>query len=246
MAVHAHIGDCMFATIPSNKLIEQRIFFISHKYLVPKSSDAYGRVEAIPTPSLQSPEWPTPDQWALACLKRKILQDFQASLKFGKAARSVGLSWHCPIHLFVHAFCTLPLVETPTMIICKAVGVEAMDTILGAHWGYVEGMHDGDHYKCIVSPAQLCLRYLKVRCTLYARFTYERWMRKRGKWIPLQLSTEDVPSFEVRVCMPNHDIEVVTVNSHWTLANLREHLLIMGFEDVNTARFKLQQRKVWL
>ena len=69
-------------------------------------------------------------------------------------------------------------------------------------------------------------------------------MKKRGKWIPLQVSEEVLDPFDIIVTMGNGIVETVRVNKHWSLANVWEHLKIMGEEDVGNYHFKLKFHKV--
>ena len=69
-------------------------------------------------------------------------------------------------------------------------------------------------------------------------------MKKHGKWIPLQASEEEIVSIEVAVLLPNGWIERVVASKHWSLADLRQHLSIMGFENIEDSSFKLMRRKV--
>ncbi|MCO5615157.1 hypothetical protein L7F22_069446 [Adiantum nelumboides] len=79
MAVHAHNSEVMFANVPMKDLVERRIFFYSYNCIVPKTTEAYGKLEPIDPPSLQSPAWPIPDDWSLLSLKRKVVDDLKAS-----------------------------------------------------------------------------------------------------------------------------------------------------------------------
>ena len=243
-ALHADIGVHFFSQTPTSKLLQDRIFFFSHSYQVPKTSEGYGKLEAIETPSFHSLEWPVPDDWSLLSFKQNMVSNIQASLKFAKASRSVGLSWYCPIHVFVHLFRTLPIKPKPTMFLCKDVTYEILDTLLGEGWGVVEGVHDGDTYRCNVGKSGISLRYLKNRATLYIRYFYERWMYKRGNWVPLQVTQADVEAFDVVITMPDDVPESVHVTNQWTLANIREHFMIMGMEDLQNLVFRLNKRKV--
>ena len=225
-------------------LVQGRFFLYSHTYIIPRHDGGYGKLEPIPSPSLQSSEWPEPDVWSLMALKHKIVLDIQSSLKYGKASRSVGLSWCCPIHVFVHMFRTMPFTQSPTMFVCKEIVFEALDSLLGEKWNIVEGVHDGDFYRCKVAQSGISLRYLKLRNTLYIRFHYERWMKKGSKWIPLQVSEDVVEHFNITITMSNGITEIVRASKHWSLANVREHLKIMGIEDVSDYHFKLKRCKV--
>ena len=53
-----------------------------------------------------------------------------------------------------------------------------------------------------------------------------------------------VEPFDILVTMASGIVETVRVSKHWSLANVREHLKIMGAEDVGNCHFKLKRRKV--
>ncbi|KAH7283336.1 hypothetical protein KP509_34G002000 [Ceratopteris richardii] len=243
-ALHADIGALVFPDVPPAKLIRERIFFYTHEYIVPSTDGEYGRLEIIKVDSLLSLEWPKPDFWSISSFKRKMVMDIHNSLKFTRVSRSIGLHWTLPIHCFVFIFQGIPFVETPTMFLCKDITYEAVEGLLGENWGYVEGLSKGDRYRCRIGDTGIGFRYLKHRTSLYIRFYYDRWMCKLGEWIPLQSSEGSLASFEINVKLPNNDMEVVLVNQHWNLANLREHLLIMGYDDLHDFKFRIRGNKI--
>ena len=104
MAFHEAIGNSIFSQQRAFDLAQGKILFFSHTYVIPMQDGAYGKLQSIETPSLNSVEWPKPDDWSTIAIKQKIVADIRASLKFGKASSSVGLSWCCPIHVFVYIF----------------------------------------------------------------------------------------------------------------------------------------------
>ena len=63
LALHATIGNVVIAGTTPLDLAQNRIFFYSHNYIIPKHNGAYGRLEPIIAPSLQSSEWPESDVW---------------------------------------------------------------------------------------------------------------------------------------------------------------------------------------
>ncbi|RYA37523.1 hypothetical protein, partial [Enterobacter cloacae complex sp. GF14B] len=172
-------------------------------------------LEPIKVTSLLSMEWPVPDLWLVASFKQKMIMDVQNSLKYSKASRSVGLSWCLPIHCFVHIFKEFGFVETTTMLVCKDAHYEELGRLLEEDWGFVEGMHNGDRYRCKVGASGIEMRYLKSRTSLYIRFHYDRWMCKLGVWTPLQSVDGAIASFDIAVKMPNDALEAVQVNKHW-------------------------------
>ena len=76
------------------------------------------------------------------------------------------------------------------------------------------------------------------------RYFYERWMCKLGEWIPLQSTNVTIEAFEIAIKLPSGAVENVQVNKHWTLANVREHLVIMGLEHGEATKFYVGRRKV--
>lgn len=235
----------MFSSYTPSELAQNNIFFFSHSYIVPTKSGLFGKLEVIPNPPLSNPEWPKPDAWTVLCLRFKMVSDIKTSLKFSKASRSVGLNWFCPIHVFVHMFKSMPIHQAKTMYICKEVESGLIQGLLGDGWDVNEGSHQGDVYKCNVVDSTVSFRFLKARSILYMRLHYQRWMQKRGTWIPLQASEEEIVPIEVAVIMPNGWVERVAASKHWSLSDLRQHFSIMGFENVEDSSFKLMRRKVY-
>lgn len=243
-AMHASLGDVLFPNTTASNLARQRVFFYTHKYIVPTDEQGYGKLQPLEAITLRSMEWPKPDAFTIMSFKAKIVADVRASLKFGKASRSVGLGWCCPAHVFANIFGSLPFHHTNTMYVCKDLHYKMLEAILGEKWGYLEGLHNGDRFRCQVGSFGIAIRFIKVRSTLYVRYFYERWMCKLGEWIPLQSTDVTIEPFEIVIKLPSGTIETVEVNKHWTLANVREHLLIMGLEHGEATKFHVGRRKV--
>ena len=118
--MHAHVGSLIFHDVISSILSNERIFFYSHNYSVPREDGGFGCLEEIPLPLLSSQEWPTPDAWTVISLKKRMANDTLASLQYTQASKSVHLNWACPIHVFARMFHAMNCHETPTMYICKS------------------------------------------------------------------------------------------------------------------------------
>ena len=39
-------------------------------------------------------------------------------------------------------------------------------------------------------------------------------------------------------------MEIVSASTHWSLFNVRQHLNIIGAEDVSNAKFKIKEKKI--
>ncbi len=167
--MHESLGDMLFSNTLASSLARQRVYFHTHKYIVPTDEQGYGELQPLEAATLRSMEWPKPDAFTVLSLKAKIVFDVRASLKFGKASRSVGLGWCCPAHVFANIFGSLPFHHTNTMNACKDLHYDTLEAILGEKWGYLEGLHNEDRFRCQVGCFIIAIRFIKVRSTLYVQ-----------------------------------------------------------------------------
>ena len=240
------IGKLHYLGQSGANLIKENIYFYQHSYTVPKHDGGFGTLEIIASPSLSSIEWPAPDRLSITLMKSKMLADIRGSMKYTKPTHSVGISWICPLHIFVAIFDGFTLLKTPTMFVCKKVEAENMVCLFGEQWSTVEGEHNNDIFMCNVIESTISFRYVKARMTLYIRFSYERWMKKNNSWIPLQAEKRPVLPLHISITLPSDTVEIVSATTHWSLFNVREHLNIIGAEDVSNAMFKIKEKKIRL
>ena len=80
--------------------------------------------------------------------------------------------------------------------------------------------------------------------TLYIRFSYERWMKKNNSWIPLQAEKRPVLPLHISITLPSDTMEIVSATTDQSLFNVKEHLNIIGAEDVSNAMFKIKGKKI--
>ena len=57
---HGSIGEHIYRDRSKSNLAENGIFFFDHFYLVPTFRQTYGKLEKIPLPNFDSPEWSLP------------------------------------------------------------------------------------------------------------------------------------------------------------------------------------------
>ncbi|KAI5076665.1 hypothetical protein GOP47_0008730, partial [Adiantum capillus-veneris] len=233
-AMHASLGDMLFSNTTSSNLARQ---------IVPTNEEGYRELQPLEATTLRRMERPKPDAFTVMSLKAKIVADVRASLKFGKASHSVGLGWCCPPHVFSSIFRSLPFHHINTMYVCKDLHYDTLEAILGEKWGYLEGLHNGDRFRCQVGSFGIAFRFIKVRSTLYVRYFYEIWMCKLGEWIPLQSTDATIEVFDIAIKLSSGAVETIQVNKHWTLANVWEHLVIMGIEHGEDTKFYIGRRK---
>ena len=98
------------------------------------------------------------------------------------------------------------------MFVCKDVHYDALEAILGEKWGYSEGLHNGDRFRCHIGAFGIAIRFIKVRSTLYVWYFYERWMCKLGEWIPLQSIDIAIEAFDIAIKLSSGAIEIVQVD----------------------------------
>ena len=53
-----------------------------------------------------------------------------------------------------------------------------------------------------------------------------------------------IEAFDIAIKLPSGAVETIQVNKHWTLANVREHLVLMGLEHGEATKFCIGRRKV--
>ena len=230
----------------SQYLLDHKIFFYKFMYIVPTSVNSYGSLELLPSPSLNSLEWPIPDEWSLQTLKMRIARDIHGSLKFGRVSRSMGLSWFVPIHIFTYIFKTTNSLRCPSMFVSKNISEDFLNFNFERGWNEVGGVHKGDTFSCRVVIPSVTFHYLIARSTLYMRFYYRRWMKKAGQWIPLESSEDMGEAFDIQIHMPGGTLESITVSDCWSLLNLWEHLVLMGSVSTESFHFRVGGRKVSL
>ena len=68
---------------------------------MPKYNGRFGKVESIAFPSLSCVEWLASDLLTIMLMKSKMLGDTKGSMKYTNPADLVGISWVCPLHIFV-------------------------------------------------------------------------------------------------------------------------------------------------
>ena len=244
--MHSHVGSLIFRDVMPSILSNEGIFFYSHNYSVPREDGGYGCLEEIPLPLLSSQEWPTPDAWTVISLKTRMANDILASLKYTQASKSVRLNWACPIHVFACMFHAMNCHETPTMYVCKGASAQELSDLFGDGWDIVEGVLKDEHFKCNVVSTSISFRFLKARSALSISFRYERWHWKRNAWVSLQAPEEAIEAIDLYISCASIGVQNIKVRQSWSLSNVRDHFLNMGFEGLHSASFKLNGRKVML
>ena len=173
-----------------------------------------------------------------------MANDILASLKYIQASKSVHLNWACLIHLFAQMFHAMICHETPTMYVCKSASAQELSDLFEDGWDIVEGVLKDEHFKCNVVTTSIFFGFLKARSALSISFRYERWHWKRNTWVPLQAQEEAIEVLDLYIYCPSIGVQIIKARESWTLSNVFDHLLNMGFEGLYSTSFKLNGRKV--
>ena len=86
------------------QILLKKIFILLILIYSAQSDGGLGTLEIIASPSLPSIEWPIPKRLTIMLMKSKMLGDTKGSMKYTNPADLVGISWVCPLHIFVAIF----------------------------------------------------------------------------------------------------------------------------------------------
>ncbi|KAJ7565499.1 hypothetical protein O6H91_02G063400 [Diphasiastrum complanatum] len=97
--IHSDVGKLQYRGRSPKELADCSIYFYESLY-----TPGFGKLEAIPLPSFQSDEWPTPDTIVSESLRCKLLIDIRNAMKINIGSKIVHLSWFISLHIFVDFF----------------------------------------------------------------------------------------------------------------------------------------------
>lgn len=223
-AMHAEFGRLVYAGVSASELLDQHVFFYGGTYIVPTSKSGWGKIEPIPTPTFASPEWQIPDKTSVAFMCRRMAFDIQAAMKCTYGSHKATIGTFCPLNVFVHLFRACQVHKTPTMWIAK--GGSALSQFLPREWNSKVVQHSGDTIRCCVVEEKVVVRYHIGKQQLSISFPYRRWKLSAGQWDPLDSDLTDTKQVELHVCLQGDEFQDLAVNDDWSLANLREYLVL--------------------
>ena len=223
-AMHIEFGKLVYAGVSASELLDRQIFFYGETYIVPTSRSGWGKVEPIPTPSFVSPEWQIPDKVSVEFTSRRVAFDIQNAMKCTYGSHRATLAMFLPLNMFVHLFHACEVHRTPTMWIAK--GESALSQFLPSTWNSKVVQHNGDTIRCCVVEESIVVRYHIGKQQLSISFAYRRWKQNASQWEPLDSDLTNTEQVELHVCMQGDEVQDLAVNDNWSLANLREYLLL--------------------
>ena len=223
-ALHADFGKLIYHGVSASELLEQDIFFYDREYIVPTSRNGWGKLEPLPTPTISSPDWQIPDKVSVGLTCRRIAFDILNAMKCTYGSHRASIGMHLPLNMFVHLFHRWEVHRTPTMWIAKGEG--ALSQCLPRTWNSKVVQHNGDTIRCCVVEEKVVVRYHIGRQQLTISFPYRRWKQSAGQWDPLDSDLTNTEQVELHVCMESDEVHDFVVNDNWSLANLREYLVL--------------------
>jgi len=96
--VHAIVGEAQRGQRTYEELLENGIFFYNAFYIPQSPALRHARLEPIPLPGFDDPEWPLPDMSTSEHFRFCLRRDFLLSMRPTTASRSTHLQWSMPIH----------------------------------------------------------------------------------------------------------------------------------------------------
>ena len=220
-AIHVDFGELIYFGCLSSELVSRGIFFFSHTYVTPRR-DGYGNLTPIQSPSLDSLEWPMPDNALIVATKRRMEVDVHAAMKCTYGSHKATVTWFVPLHVFVHVFRLQSIHRIPTMWICKGDG--ALNSFLAAVWETKVVIHQGDKIKCSVIGELLVFRYHIAKQSLSMVFSYRRWKQTRGVWEALDSDVSVQEAIELQIFLSDNVVHDNAINNNWNLGHLCEYL----------------------
>lgn len=223
-AYHVELGSLIFAGCPAAQLLARNIFFYEDTYVVPTTANGTGKLVPKPTPTLTSNEWPIPDNASVAMACLQIESKVQNAMKCTYGSHKATITCFIPLHLFVYLFRTSDTHRTPTLWIAK--GERALTCFLSPAWDKKVVQHNGDTIRCGVIVEKVVMRYHIAKQQLSIVFPYRRWKLTNGEWEALDSDTTSTEQVVLHISMQGGDVEDVAVNDDWSLANLRNYLVL--------------------
>lgn len=183
---HAEVGELMRGSRLHKELLQDGVFFYNASYVTPTAGAQFGRVQPIPLPSFDSPEWPLPDMSTMEAFPAKLCLDFQNAMRPNTGSSQTHLSWFMPICVFIDFFAVADTIQrTTSMWIFKNVSDALCQSLMDGGWDS-KVTFGADAIKCTIARTSLIFRFHIARSMLYARFVYNRQRRlSLSQWVDL-------------------------------------------------------------
>ena len=156
--VHGEVGELQYEGRAPSDLTRSRTYFYDSFYTLPTQSSQHGKLERIPLPALDSPEWPLLDTEVIESYRTKMYNDIKCAMKPSIGARNVHLSLFVPIACFVHLFSDCKqLRKTRTTFMCKDIDEAWLDHLFDKGWR-VKSSKGDDLIECRLNTFDIAFR----------------------------------------------------------------------------------------
>jgi len=207
------------------------VYFFNAMYIPRRPPQLFGRLQAIPLPSFEDPEWPVPNTTTSKSFQSKLHLDFQNSMRPNTSSRCTHIQWFIPCHVLVDLFSLAAVHQTPTLFVCKNLSEECFNSIMDEGWDVkiVVGL---DIIRCTVDRSSVIFRYHIGRSTLYVNFVYNRERLLGTTWESME-QVQSTQMVNIMCVLPNSDKPLqLEVGSNWSLASLRQEITLnLGYDD---------------
>jgi hypothetical protein len=148
------------------ELLEDGIYYYNATYYPSTVPGEYGRLQSIPLPSFDDPQWPLPDIWTTESFCAKFRRDFLAEMKPNTGSRVTHQQWFLPIGCFVDLFASADSIhKTATFFVFKNLSNALLNSLMDEGWNEKVTIGE-DAVRCTVDKKSLVFTYHVGRCIL--------------------------------------------------------------------------------
>lgn len=240
--IHSDVGKLQYRGRSPKELADCGIYFYESLY-TPQTDGGFGKLEAIPLPSFQSDEWPTPDSIVSESLRCKLLIDIRNAMKISTGSKIVHLSWFISLHIFVDFFSSASVRRTPTLFVCKDLSDETLSDLMDQGWD----SKTNNDIECRIKKSSMIFRYHIEKQMLSLTFSYQRYKKIEGTWLPLDQDFElngHTNRMEISIIYNEEYLTMVEVEEHWKLDFIITELMLLQTNLPTYFRFIINGRLV--
>ena len=104
--VHGNIREQIYKDRSKSSLADNEVFFYDHFYYIPTKRQACGgKLDKIPLPHFDSPDWPLPSQGTSEAYRCRIFIEIQKCMKPNVASTQSRVNIFMPIDVFINFSC---------------------------------------------------------------------------------------------------------------------------------------------
>lgn len=240
---HGSIGEQIYKDRSKSSLAENGVFFYDHFYYIPTKRQIYGKLEKMPLPDFDSPDWPLPSQGTSEAYRCRIFTEIQKCMKPNVASTQSRMNIFMPIDVFVDFFSSSKLKMTKTMIKVENMDANTMLQCVDKGWDTKEDRN----VVCKVQLSSISCKYMIPNQNFIFTFFYKRWHYLQGRLIPLEQDEENTQEgqiIDIEILHTNNAIINMSIRENCTLDQVRADLQHEAVQLPRIFFFKLNEKKV--